>query len=847
MSLISARNSDYINTSKISYTSRDYASILSDLVNAIPGVSKVWTTTEESDPGIVLVKLISMLGDMLSFNLDQAALEVYPDTVKQRKNAAQIFKLIGYKMHWYRSATALAYFTNTSTVPVTIPKFTMVTTSDNSIYYTVMEQLELPANSANRGNDYTTTLVQGKVITPQLLTSNRLPEDNNDPWYSVYDYNVDISEFVDNRYYFSYSNIEEANIVLVDNDDNESEQEWTLVENISLSSEAGKLFEFGVDEYDRPYIRIPDYFEQKYPNISRFKLFYILSDGINGEIVDNSLTKITNRIMTQISESKYGDATDDILLFNEASTYGYDPETADEARDEAIDYVNTLDTLITLDDFANAVNRLDGVDRAYVTDCTTDPDTNMSPYAINVYIARTEAATAIETTVENDTSTATDDVFKLDILTYLKSYKCLPLTAQVLLEDQIHMFYWTVSGLLYTTEPIAIDRANDLIVKVNRKIANKFTARYTNFNTEIDYIDVVQTILDIDPIIRYVDLDQIDYTEAARDQNGNDTGYVLETRNRIMRKYGDNDLRDSGFYFVGSYGTIYDKDGIPTVYSVKASGYVTKIDDTDTARDTDYQFKNVDGVTSLYNYETGEIYKDENGYTYQLDTQVRVIKDGIDTGYYVEAQDDGTRKFISDLGEESEYFIGVPETEDDFPEIMGPDDYHTGYHVDNGGHILDDQGNILVDDTGNIIRVSVDKNRLTGKFQQTYPYNNPDTSADPYTYRFTLGKNMDGTPDKTLGDNFVAHPIKPGSLKIYLENGLYLLYDNTSGGIVCTQNKLTGTGTINYDTGEVYFKTNFELSSDLDVNFAKNVVCLARYYNLSPTTFKLDSSCIKKQ
>lgn len=89
----------------LKYTSKDYNSIYSDLVKAIPSITDLWTNTEDGDPGIVLVKLMSALGDMLSYNMDKQALEYYSSTVTQRKNAAKLFNLIGYKMHWYRSAT----------------------------------------------------------------------------------------------------------------------------------------------------------------------------------------------------------------------------------------------------------------------------------------------------------------------------------------------------------------------------------------------------------------------------------------------------------------------------------------------------------------------------------------------------------------------------------------------------------------------------------------------------------------------------------------------------------------------------------------------------------------------
>lgn len=88
----------------LKYTSRDYDSIKSDLIDSISSLTDLWTSRNDGDPGIVLVKLMSALGDMLSYNFDKQALEYYGPTVTQRKNAAKLFELIGYHMHWYRSA-----------------------------------------------------------------------------------------------------------------------------------------------------------------------------------------------------------------------------------------------------------------------------------------------------------------------------------------------------------------------------------------------------------------------------------------------------------------------------------------------------------------------------------------------------------------------------------------------------------------------------------------------------------------------------------------------------------------------------------------------------------------------
>lgn len=103
----------------LKYTSKDYTSIYNDLLNAIPALTDLWTSKEDGDPGIVLLKLISSLGDMLSFNMDKQALEYYASTVTQRKNAAKLFNLIGYKMHWYQSATNQIDITNNVPIPTT--------------------------------------------------------------------------------------------------------------------------------------------------------------------------------------------------------------------------------------------------------------------------------------------------------------------------------------------------------------------------------------------------------------------------------------------------------------------------------------------------------------------------------------------------------------------------------------------------------------------------------------------------------------------------------------------------------------------------------------------------------
>ena len=75
---------------RIDYTSRDYTTILDDLISSIPTITQKWNSTDTNDPGLVLVRLIAILGDMLNYQQDMESLEIYPSTVPLRKNAASI-------------------------------------------------------------------------------------------------------------------------------------------------------------------------------------------------------------------------------------------------------------------------------------------------------------------------------------------------------------------------------------------------------------------------------------------------------------------------------------------------------------------------------------------------------------------------------------------------------------------------------------------------------------------------------------------------------------------------------------------------------------------------------------
>lgn len=544
--------------------------------------------------GMILVKLMSIVGDMLFYSLDMQSLEVYPNSVTLRKNAATIYRLIGYKMGWYRSATLQANVVNTYSSGATIPRFCTFTTEDGDITYTTVTQEELPSNMTNNGTEILIELVQGIPVTPSRASSTPYVQPGA-PWHSIYNYNYSSDDVINNRIYLDDNDIDESHIIVID-DQNE---EWYLLNNVYLTREVGRFFEFNVDVNDRAYIELVDYWENF--NVKNFKIFYLRSMGSDGEVYANTLTKLTGNVWasggSETNPTVYN-VNQFIHFTHYNSTTGSDPETPDEARKNSTLYQNTLDTLITLADFERAVLREPGVANVRATDLTNDPGTSVE-YAIGnitmdkrtnlteegetVYsdIIDEEDVTALENYLADSTAyplstlqkrladinqdgkidsqdlqclknylegkyeqsgvcgiqnvsdiellkgfivklyilrtqdyeDQDDETYTNMILSDLQDYKILPLTLIVDLHS-IQKYYWTIKGSFLTKTPLSRDELQTIMVNINNTLRHKYAPEEINFNTSINFKDVLETILSVDNRILDVDLEPIEYTDV---------------------------------------------------------------------------------------------------------------------------------------------------------------------------------------------------------------------------------------------------------------------------------------------------------------------------------------------
>ena len=193
-------------------------------------ISNLIGLSNESDPGVVLVKLSSLIADKCNYNIDKNILETFPLSVTQNGNARQLYDQLGYYMDWYESASVPVLIswigeTTDSSASYTIPKFTAITDAESSHVYSligaegvdgvVVSDTILPAD----GNVMTVIAMEGTPVQYQFENETVITAQMVDP--------------ISRRLYFPHSYVSQ-NGVFVKNTDQENYASWKRVNKIRL-------------------------------------------------------------------------------------------------------------------------------------------------------------------------------------------------------------------------------------------------------------------------------------------------------------------------------------------------------------------------------------------------------------------------------------------------------------------------------------------------------------------------------------------------------------------------------------------------------------------------------------
>lgn len=536
-------NQNEIQISGLSYTNKDFNTIYAELLDLVTTLTDKWdpTTSNEADPGVVLIKLGALLADKNNYNIDKNILELFPLSVSQTGNARKIYDIAGYSMKWYRSATVDVTFNYTGTLnlnnsSIDIPAYTtMVTNDDGDVVYTVLE----PAALTTSIRSATVRAMQGVIKDYEVNGVTTITLDNLDEY---------------NRLYFTETQIAENGIFImnaaVNSTSSQFINQWERVDNLQLQELNQNLYRFGVlPNTDTCYIEFP----QDISNLigSGLLIKYIVSSGEQGNISANTLTSLYSNDITVTIDNNTTNVTEDIVISNASSTSnGEDPESLNAAYDNFKRIVGTFNTLVTCKDYETAVRELKENEQPLASNSVVSDRTNDINYS--TYVVTLDPSTGASTTrVLNSACYSSSGAGQSEGMTafelglyalepmgsvnadyyYNKSFSCNTDTAAIrdglseyksiqhdwlTYNDLAHKFiyknFYKLTGTVSTYYKVSSTEAEQIENNIRTAIIDRYNASELNFGEAIPFDDIVQTIQNADTRIKYVMLNEPEYT-----------------------------------------------------------------------------------------------------------------------------------------------------------------------------------------------------------------------------------------------------------------------------------------------------------------------------------------------
>jgi len=536
-------NEAYTNpASGISYTNKDFNSIYSEELDMVKELTPKWdpTISNESDPGVVLLKENAIIADKENYQIDKNVLETFPISVSQYGNARQLYDALGYEMKWYRSATTKISYSYKKDLGenITIPvkKFTMVTDSTGEYVYTLIDPEE---EIREKGKVYIANAIEGVIVNFEING------------YNIVTLNALDADF---RLYFNDSMVAENGIFIYNYDASDPDtsvangEEWVKVHNLESHDSGQKIFSFGViPNSNTCFVQFPQDIAELIGNGLIIK--YIQSHGEAGNIPSNTIDSFREELKDSADVIVN---SEDITVYNPYSTFdGSDPESLRSAYKNYKKTIGSFDTLVTCRDYENAIYNivdssnnpvasnavvsdrtndinnshkvitltLEGNDKELVVD-QTDSKPNMTAFDLGLYILAPmsnviDAKRYAKSFTVNDNYPEIEQVInpiEPDEYSYLSlcQHDFIDTTPETPKPFIIKNFY-DLKGKLLTYAKVTKEDAKDIKSKVENALYKNFNAREVNFGEPIEYDYLIEVIKGADPRIKSVILDEPSY------------------------------------------------------------------------------------------------------------------------------------------------------------------------------------------------------------------------------------------------------------------------------------------------------------------------------------------------
>ena len=521
-----------LNISNKSYINKDFPVIYTELLEIAKKLSSSYNpeTSNETDPFIVLLKLLAFIGDKLNYNADSKILEAFMPSATQETSMRNLCEMVGYDMKYYIAPETEIFVTyvgdetfDSNHTSFTLPRLTtVVSTQEGDVQYVLKSNCVITGKNVEQ-------LIGTPVIQGQLKT------------LTVFDSETILLENLDsnNRVYFPEVTVAQ-NGVFVTGGTVKSTSDWQSVSNLNLTETGSAVFKFGFDSFRGfPYIEFPKDIASLIG--SGLKVQYIVTNGPNGNVKANSLTTLKSPLKFKWDNDDSGDeislevATGEkspLIITNvNAAINGAEPESINSAYNNYKKTIGTFNTLVSTKDYANAIyNLMDNmnlyslVSNVQVSDRRTDIN-----YGSNIVTFNSEGATTKNVssssitaydlclyplkTIKSNNITAFKDSFKpeenVDIITReLEDNKCLSHNYKELASTDLYAVknYYRLTAKISTTTKVSNLEAVNILTNINSALVSKYSARNVDFGYEIPFDDLLETIETADERIKSVSL-----------------------------------------------------------------------------------------------------------------------------------------------------------------------------------------------------------------------------------------------------------------------------------------------------------------------------------------------------
>lgn len=361
-----------ITTLNLSPTKKDFVQIWNELLEVAGKLSERWdpTSTNESDPGIVILKALTGIADKLNYNIDKNILEAFMPTASQEDSMRKLCEMLGYNIKYYQSAktdVTIKYYNPEPTEDerlaieegLLIPKFTVLTNNDQDISYFTIN--ETPYYISSDSPSQTIECMEGQIVQCESINDNNVISVNqiseNNRFYLPETQIAENGIFIYNIFYSDILSSSKSGIV-------EDGTPWQKVDNLNTHVRGSRIFKFGYDSYEsRPYIEFPEDYSDLFGE--GILLYYTRTNGVNGNISPRTLTQLelpNTEEWSKVSAESF--SVENVF----SATTGANVETIKQAYNNFKKTIGTFDALVTCRDYMNKIyTMVNSTGRPYVS------------------------------------------------------------------------------------------------------------------------------------------------------------------------------------------------------------------------------------------------------------------------------------------------------------------------------------------------------------------------------------------------------------------------------------------------------------------------------------------------